>query len=224
MTGTYFGKIFQLYALGRNYGYTDEELQEAETKLGCSLPAALREYYRVLGKRDQVNDAHNRLLPPEDLYFSTDKTLVFYEENQAVAVWGFRKDDIQQEDPPVFGAYNNEFDDWFEDSPSTAAFLLSMAYWNAALGGLPHNAMTERLSAENVAFIEQHWEEQKNISYQFLRFFTHDHNQILVLTVDKDGAPNGLYLAANNKTEYKNIVDTLALQWQYRSDENDQDA
>jgi hypothetical protein len=219
MTETYFSKIFQLYLLERNYGYTDEELHEAEEKAGCSFPKALKEYYRVLGKRDQVNDAHNRLLPPEELYYSTGETLIFYEEDQAVAIWGVKKDDMGQADPPVFGAYDNKMDDWFEDSPSTSAFLLSMAYWNAALGGLPHNAMTDRFTAENIAFVEQHWEEQKNISCQFLRFFTNDHNHILVITIDKDGAPSGLYLAANSKAGYRAIVDALALDWQYRSDE-----
>ena len=190
----------------KSQGYDAEVIAAAEQRLGCSLPATLRDYYALFGQNEALNTTYNRLLPPQNIYYTNSGHLVFYEENQAVAVWGIDKNDLHRDDPPVYGSYDMEREDWFEDSDTTAHFLLSMAYWQAALGGLLYTAFREKPSAEMLAIIENNWSEQKGITNQYLRFFTSDHREILVLTTDEEGQPNGLYIASNNEERYQQTM------------------
>ncbi|GIG70313.1 SMI1/KNR4 family protein [Phytomonospora endophytica] len=63
-----------------------------------ALPAALREAYALLGRRDDLTANQDRLLAPGDL--RTDgEFVVFREENQWVCEWGFRRE--TGDDPAV---------------------------------------------------------------------------------------------------------------------------
>jgi hypothetical protein len=76
------------------------ELDAAETRLGVRLPAALREAYRLFGRREDLTANQDRLVPPDKLTVDHGM-LVFREENQWVALWGVRLEDLDQDDPPV---------------------------------------------------------------------------------------------------------------------------
>jgi|SRR5579859_6498999 len=64
-------------------GFTEEELQAAEARLGISLPAVLRGFYRAWGDRHQVNESLEGLATPDELFVQAG-ALVFVDENQGV--------------------------------------------------------------------------------------------------------------------------------------------
>ncbi|MEV5204529.1 SMI1/KNR4 family protein [Streptomyces sp. NPDC053720] len=83
-------------------GRAPADLDAAQARLGLPLPAALREAYRLLGRRPDLTDNQDSLLAPEDLYLDADRgVLVFRVENQSCAYWGIRVTDLDQDDPPV---------------------------------------------------------------------------------------------------------------------------
>ena len=80
------------------------ELARAEATFGCSLPAALREVYMLLGLRSSLVANQDPLLPPAEIFVHDQcgGVLVFRSENQGCAFWGVRLNDLDQDDPPVF--------------------------------------------------------------------------------------------------------------------------
>ncbi|MCW3463054.1 SMI1/KNR4 family protein [Chitinophaga nivalis] len=219
----YLQIIRKLYNLSEdaNQGYTEEVLAAMEERLQIQLPSSLRQYYLTLGNNKVVNDTFNRLLTPADTGFTEDDYLVFYEENQGVVLWGIKRTDLQQDNPPVYGTYNPAGQEWFLDAGTTENFLLSMAYWNGALGGLPHTAFTEEeadLTAENIRIITDNWQELSGISHQLLRFFTNREEEIIVCTTDEKRAINSIYVGTHDEAIFQAIMERLPLEWMYRSD------
>ncbi|MFF9328071.1 SMI1/KNR4 family protein [Streptomyces sp. NPDC014776] len=84
-------------------GCGEDELSAAEADLGFELPAALREGFALLGRRDDLTRQQDPLVPPAGLHVddALDGILVFRRENQDCAAWGIPLDAIEQEDPPV---------------------------------------------------------------------------------------------------------------------------
>jgi cell wall assembly regulator SMI1 len=74
--------------LGAGDGWDEADLAEAEERLGVSFPAAFREAYLLLGRREDLTSNHAVLLSPARLYLDDEKVLVFREENQGAAFWG----------------------------------------------------------------------------------------------------------------------------------------
>ncbi len=81
-------------------GFTDAELDAAERRLGLRLPAALREAYRLFGRRADLTSSHDVLLTPDELHV-LDGALVYRAENQGCAHWGVPLDELGREDPPT---------------------------------------------------------------------------------------------------------------------------
>lgn len=223
---TYQQKIRQLYALDetKHFGFSEAEMFHLEKRLNFAFPKVLREYYLTLGKNKKLNNSFNQLLKPKsEINFSTDRHLIFYEENQGVVCWGIKEQDLQLDDPSVYGNYDpaNATQEWFADSPTTEFFLLSMAFWNAVLGGLKFNANSSSatdLAETTIEKVEANWTELKGITNQQLRFFTSDFSEIIAFTTDMNSKINGLYIGSNTKKKYKNIIDTLKIEWDYRAD------
>jgi hypothetical protein len=78
----------------------------------------------------------------KNIGFTDDNFLIFYTENQEAVCWGINKNDMENENPKVYGTYapDNLTEDWFIDSEAIDGFLLSMAYWNGVLEGLNFTA------------------------------------------------------------------------------------
>jgi hypothetical protein len=73
--------VSQLYEpLSPEDGFSEDELEGAEKRLGLRLPGLLREYYLLAGKREDINQAHNKLVHPDELQIEDGK-LVFFLEN-----------------------------------------------------------------------------------------------------------------------------------------------
>jgi hypothetical protein len=99
-------------------GYSEAELRAAEQRLGCELPAALREWYALAGRRADVWSRQDRLLPPDRLRIDPGSgTLIVRSENQGCEHWGIRVADLSRDDPPVWEVRGSEL-----ASPTTTAF------------------------------------------------------------------------------------------------------
>jgi hypothetical protein len=222
----YLSIIRKLYNLTEdaNHGYPEAAIADLESRLQIQLPAALRQYYLSLGNNKAINDSFNRLTTLGEVGFSEDDHLIFYEENQAVVLWGIARAELQQDNPAVYGTYDSARIEWFTDADTTEHFLLSMAWWNGALGGLPHTAFTdleEDLTPAHIALITGNWQEQKGVSNQLLRFFTNDYEDIIVLTTEQQGEVNGVYIGTHQEERYHTIISTLHMEWCYRADRDD---
>jgi hypothetical protein len=104
MEMNYLGKIRRLFQLPEeeSSGFSETEIAAVEQSLNIKLPAVLREYYLIIGKNEKVNDSHNKLLGPDTIYFTEDRYLVFYEENQGVVQWGIKESDLSIGNPSVW--------------------------------------------------------------------------------------------------------------------------
>jgi hypothetical protein len=91
------------------------------------IPEALRTYYAIAG-RHRANEIHNRLLPISELD-SRDEMLVFMEENQGVAVWGIRKDDLTLPDPVVWQGTCGDPLEWYPEEHVVSSFIIAMWRW-----------------------------------------------------------------------------------------------
>ncbi|MEU3565525.1 SMI1/KNR4 family protein [Kitasatospora sp. NPDC006786] len=116
--------------LGPADGFTDEELDAAELRLGLRLPVALREAYRLFGRRADLTSSQDVLLTPDELHV-LDGALVYRAENQGCAHWGVPLDALDREDPPTVGRLDladksqERWEPW-EERFSTAAAAMAM--------------------------------------------------------------------------------------------------
>jgi hypothetical protein len=78
------------------------ELDAAEARLGVPLPAALRDAYRLFGRRTDLTSNQDVLLAPGDLFVAPGgHVLVFRVEGHALAFWGVPVTRLHEPDPPV---------------------------------------------------------------------------------------------------------------------------
>jgi uncharacterized protein (TIGR02996 family) len=113
--------------LTERHGYSEEELTAAEARLGFRLPAALREWYSLAGKRKDVWSQQDRLVRPLELDLEpNDDALIIRYENQACERWGIRRQDLGRDDPPIF-----QFEEPARNSPTTTAFAAFVLLYEA---------------------------------------------------------------------------------------------
>jgi hypothetical protein len=87
--------------LRRGDGLPLAQVEAAERSLGVRLPAALREWYLLSGKRSSDEEIVGETLrAPEDLVLYGG-ALVFYDEPQGTVRWGILEADLALDDPPV---------------------------------------------------------------------------------------------------------------------------
>lgn len=223
---TYFQKIRHLYNIPENedHGFAESEIEALEKKLNIALPAKLREYYLTLGRHEAINYSHNRLLQPgEEIGFSPDKYLIFYEENQAVVNWGIKKDDLSNANPPVYGCYADADGNtnWYLELPTTEACLLMLAVYNGVLGGLTYNAnCLEAIDADTVNYIKGNWQECTDISNNTQRIFTRDYSEMISLSFDSEQNCSGIFIGTNDEDRFDKMLDNLDVDWFYVSTED----
>lgn len=86
-------------------GYPASELDAAEQRLGLKLPEALRELYRFAGKFIEtfsVNPYAFTALSELNIEDDGEEILWLFAETQAIVDWGVRRQDLAQDDPPVY--------------------------------------------------------------------------------------------------------------------------
>jgi len=131
--------------LGSEDGYSEEELESAERRLGLKLPLALREWYTLAGRRADVWSVQDRVLSPAQLEIDDrTATLIIRSENQWCERWGIRLADLNQDDPPIV-----EVDANLQGSPTTSAFACLVLLYEVmfAAGVFSGAGATPRLQA-----------------------------------------------------------------------------
>jgi uncharacterized protein (TIGR02996 family) len=74
----------------RDSGNTTAELAEAEERLGCVLPPAVKEFYLIFGRSLKIWSCQDRWLKLSDITQIDDgQQLLFRHENQGVCRWAF---------------------------------------------------------------------------------------------------------------------------------------
>lgn len=218
---TYFDKIRHLYniAAQAHFGFDASEIVQP-------LPAVLKDYYLTLGKHAAINYSHNRLLKPDQIGFSQDEYLIFYEENQAVVYWGIKQSDLSLSDPPVYGNYSGDEmnPDWHQECATTGGFLLLMAVYNGVLGGLQFNANSfAPVAPETVAYVQETYEEVQEISHATQRVFTKEYEEMVSLSFDKEGSCTGAFIGTNDGDRFDHMLDLLDIEWSYISLEDEEE-
>jgi hypothetical protein len=221
-------KIKRLYNLSEdeNYGFSETEILQLENKLGTKLPAKLKEYYLELGKEENLNYSFNRLLKPEcEIGFSDDGYLVIYEENQVVAFWGIKKEDLKLDNPSVYGNYDTiEKSDWEVENQTIVDFFLLMAVYNGTLGGLQYNGnFFDEIDAETVKLIEERWTLVPEISRYNQKVFTDNFYEVISLSFDQENNCTGVFIGTSDKERFDHILENIAIDWSYLSYDDDEE-
>jgi hypothetical protein len=122
-------------------GLGDEAVRTELSKMDFSVPIALMDYYSIAGNH-KVNKEYNILRSLNELEWFGD-TLIFMEENQAVAYWGIKREDCNFPNPIVWQAQNInsiEFEleddepmEWYAEPYRISQFLMAM--WKYTLTG-----------------------------------------------------------------------------------------
>lgn len=224
----YLQKIKRLYNLSENenYGFSEAEIRALEKKLKTALPAKLKEYYLELGKEENLNYSFNRLLKPEDeVDFSDDGYLVIYEENQVVAFWGIKKEDLKLDNPPVYGNYDTiEKSDWEIETQSTEDFFLFMAVFSGTLGGLKYNGNHFGLiDSDKVKFVENNWTLVPEISRDNQKVYTNDFYDVISLSFDKEDNCTAAFIGTSDQDRFDSILDHIDIDWSYLSYDDDEE-
>ncbi|GAA3745343.1 MULTISPECIES: SMI1/KNR4 family protein [Flavobacterium] len=218
----YIQKIKRLYNLSENenYGFSEDQILNLEKTLNVNLPSKLKEYYLELGNEENLNYSFNRLLKPEnEIGFSDDDFLVFYEENQNVAFWGIKKEDLSQDNSPVYGNYDTiEKSDWEIETETIEDFFLLMAVFNGTLGGLQFNGnYLGEIDLQIVKFIEENYTLVPNISRENQKVYTDDFYEVISLSFDQENNCTGAFIGSSDQERFDAVLDNMCIDWSYLS-------
>ncbi|KAF2507268.1 SMI1/KNR4 family protein [Flavobacterium foetidum] len=218
----YIQKIKRLYNLSENenYGFSEDEILRLEKNLETALPAKLKEYYLELGQEENLNYTYNRLLKPEnEIGFSEDDFLVIYEENQNVAIWGIKKEDLKLKNPPVYGNYDTiEKSDWEVENQTTEDFFLMMAIYNGTFGGLRYNGnFIGEIDSEIVKLVREKWTLVPEISRDNQKVYTDDFYDVISLSFDKNNNCTAAFIGTSDQNRFDDILDVIEIDWSYLS-------
>ncbi|HRH40795.1 MAG TPA: SMI1/KNR4 family protein [Pyrinomonadaceae bacterium] len=222
-------------------GISLEEIERVERAKKFTLPKVLRDFYLLVGNHEAINYSFNRLIGIENIEIEKRK-LVFYNENQGVCNWAIDKNDLKQEDPPVWQGQwihqPNEIDwyseqddplvwqpqwinfhkdkiEWHLETSRLSVFLTSMICWQSVMGGLPFCAGSGKVEDLNVKKIESNFEEVDfGEDYKEFRAFI-DEGKVLCVSAGEH--ENSLNIAASNKNKLLEIIQFLSIQWNYNS-------
>jgi hypothetical protein len=139
--------------LGDGDGCTDAELDAASDRLGRSLPVALREAYRLLGRRPDLTNGQDKLLAPHQWELEHGDLLVYRRENQNCAVWAVDLADPAQADPPTL---YREIDqgDWRPFLSRFSDACVEMVLSEAVLGGAVELSLDRQPDDASLAILE----------------------------------------------------------------------
>lgn len=218
----YIQKIKRLYSLSENenYGFSEKQILDLEKTLNVKLPSKIKEYYIELGKEENLNYCFNRLLKPEnEIGFSDDDFLVFYEENQNVAFWGIKREDLSQDNPSVYGNYDTiEKSDWEMETETTENFFLLMAVFNGTLGGLQFNGnYLGEIDSEIVKLVEENYALIPEISRENQKVYTDDFYDVISLSFDQENNCTGAFIGSSDQERFDAILDLVDIDWSYLS-------
>lgn len=116
-------------------GYSPEELNAAEQRLGLKLPLALREWYQLAGKRTDLFaiDPYDFTKPQELSIEEDDQNILWlFSETQAIVDWGIRQQDLMLDDPPVYSENSYASDELLLSNRTFSEFMLQVVVHQTA--------------------------------------------------------------------------------------------
>jgi hypothetical protein len=185
-------------------GQPEAVLSEAEARLGLRTPSVLREYYRLAGRFDRFNQAHNRFRGPDEWSVDGGK-LVFLDENQCVVVWGVEASTSPEDDPPVYQGptVRDQPTEWYLEHERCSEFLLVMLHLQAVWGGYDHLDGSDVPPAALVEFLKG-WSFAGRIGQ--LRAYNREGGAACVI---EDQGSQQLYVGGRTEREFERIVAEL---------------
>lgn len=196
----YFNEIRKLYHIKGNCGFSEAKIQEACVQFG-ELPLVLKEYYRQLGKVDGLNHAQNHLCEPDHLIQVPDY-VIFYKENQYVVQWALKKDELNQDNPPVYCAWDEK--SFSMESKTLTEFLTGMAYFQAVFA-LPYcSDEIYQVTEKQAERIRQNYQKKNCELKQWLSitFYGNEEDEIVYLGENND---YDLIYSSSNKKHYERL-------------------
>lgn len=207
-------------------GFSTEEISQAEQRLQCTFPKILVEYYTTLGKNEVLNQTYNWLLLPSEINF-IDDFLVFYEENQDVCCWAIKKQDLSQDNSPVYQGYQDDHGQfqWYLANANISAFWLEMACYNGTMGGgLKYHANIlneEKIKPQSMEKLVKNYQEITLIAQDNQRFYMRDYQNIISVCYDVCGAC-AVFAGTQDEEDFEEILELFGDEnWSYVSDEDE---
>jgi hypothetical protein len=198
-------------------GIPDEELAESERQLGKRIPETLRQYYLRFGSNEDINQTQDSLILPSDLKVGDDGFVIFYRENQSVWRAGLKFSEFDNENPNVYLSYDRENRNF--EVGHLYNFLIAEAFLQA-LFALPFAATRADVSQEKEKLVRDNWKRSEVKSYLWgTEFFQNSEAEILA--VMKSENQTDIFIAARSEEKFNRINDTLAIDWDYSSLENE---
>ncbi|MBA4192089.1 MAG: hypothetical protein C0467_29270 [Planctomycetaceae bacterium] len=178
------------------HGFPLRAVESAETRLGFTIPEALRDYYLSVG-RHELNRVHNRLWPPDDLEVH-DGRLVFLEENQCVLFWGVGRRTTAA-DPVVSQTMDLDDGGWSAEV-RCSLFLPAMLCYYAA-SWMPHTGYTDEMPHAAARRLVRGWPSagRSGVHSAFVRTGQ-------VVTVEVSGSGVVVRLGTRNRREFEALV------------------
>lgn len=180
---TTFHTIRSLFDVYDNQGFSDDDLAMLKERFGF-IPKVLYDYYAQLGKVHALNHTQDVLLAPHQMRWSKcQKYLIFYVENQQACVWGIQKQDLNQDNPPVYISYDEK--EWQKESDTLSNFLTAMAQLQGVFS--LNNELEEFIWFDNdkeLAILQSYFKQK---SFGFLvwcggiDFYGDDDNEVLAV-------------------------------------------
>lgn len=105
-------------------------------RASAPVPAALRSFYKLAGRREDLATANDPMLMPHELEARAG-IVPFWYENQAVVAWAYALADGDDEDPPVYVTdHRTGWSDmadarWIRETDRMSQFLLEMTAFRA---------------------------------------------------------------------------------------------
>lgn len=218
--------LTSLYQLDGYHGVDKTFIDKTEHRLAITLPKVYQEYQLSLGDCAVLNHSFNDILPLDKIDFADDY-LIIAKENQEVCVWGILRDDLNQDNPPVYVCNDLNADNpkWFLESRRLSDFLLMMGLFNATMGGLIYHANAMNgISDDVVSIIETHYQELPNLQENGTRYFIKtaqsDKVQAVFVLCFENHQCTALFMASNDDIVFDELLD-LDIEWLYISDEDE---
>lgn len=196
--------------LRRQDGIPEKELLAAEKQLGLRVPAALRDYYRIAGRADDFNCAHDELLPPTSWTIES-RRLVFMVENQSVLSYALPVGPQPVGDnPPVFWGQDDEPIRWYKAIGRCTDFLMVMLHVQAAFcGAMPyHNTAQVRPGLRKV--LDRDWSFVGEL--HSMRAY-HKPGRVVCFVKDWNGSGR-VFVGVSREADLAAVAHELSLLWE----------
>lgn len=218
--------LTSLYQLDGYQGVDKAFIDKTQHRLAITLPKVYQEYQLSLGNCAVLNRTFNDILYLDDIDFADDY-LIIAKENQEVCVWGILRDELNQDNPPVYVCNDLKVNNpkWFLESRRLSDFLLMMGLFNATMGGLIYHANAMNgVSDDMVSIIETHYQELPNLQENGTRYFIKtaqlDKFQAVFVLCFENHQCTALFMASNDDGVFDELLD-LDISWSYISDEDE---